>query len=136
MTHGCRKGRVKHFDSPASFSICAALTSNPANKADPRTLTACISFCRPALFSSLPHPIKTSHVFRPISTCHKLDKTSDQTMPHVKARCKHYPGSKVKRFPVPDDKVDWSKGWQQYHPVSYTAPSVLNKPVWADPDIG
>uniref|UniRef100_H3D1Z6 ADP-ribose pyrophosphatase, mitochondrial n=1 Tax=Tetraodon nigroviridis TaxID=99883 RepID=H3D1Z6_TETNG len=66
---------------------------------------------------------------------------SDQTMPslaapHVKARCQEYPGSKVKRLLVPDDKVGWSRRWPEYRPVGYTAPSVLNKPVWADPDIG
>lgn len=55
---------------------------------------------------------------------------------HVKSRCPQYPGSKVRRFPVPDDKVDWSQSWPQYSPVNYTDPSVLKKPVWADPEIG
>lgn len=55
---------------------------------------------------------------------------------HEKSRCVQYPGSIVKRFPVPDDKVDWSQSWPEYDPVCYTAPSVLKKPVWADPDIG
>uniref|UniRef100_A0A674BZJ5 Nudix (nucleoside diphosphate linked moiety X)-type motif 9 n=1 Tax=Salmo trutta TaxID=8032 RepID=A0A674BZJ5_SALTR len=40
------------------------------------------------------------------------------------------------QFPVPDDKVDWKTDWPQYSPVSYTATSVLIKPVWADQDIG
>lgn len=99
-------------------------------------------FCRPSLSCSLYHPFKNSHIIRPISaSCPKLYKTSDQATPssmapHVKARCPEYPGSKVKRFPVPDNKVDWSQRWPQYQPVSYTAPSVLTKPVWADPDIG
>ncbi|XP_028311989.1 ADP-ribose pyrophosphatase, mitochondrial isoform X2 [Gouania willdenowi] len=57
-------------------------------------------------------------------------------LPHVKARCPLYPGSKTQRLPVPDDKVDWNKSWPQYNPVNYTDPSVLKKPVWADPDIG
>lgn len=56
--------------------------------------------------------------------------------PHVKSRCPQYPGSTIKRFPVPDDKVDWNQSWPQYDPVSYTAPSVLKKPVWADPETG
>ncbi|KAG7459866.1 hypothetical protein MATL_G00215280 [Megalops atlanticus] len=56
--------------------------------------------------------------------------------PHTKARCPLYPGSEIHRFPVPDDKVKWETDWPQYKPVSYTAPSVLNKPVWADPEIG
>lgn len=55
---------------------------------------------------------------------------------HVKSRCPQYPGSKVRRFPVPDDKVDWSQSWPQYSPVNYTDQSVLKKPVWADPEIG
>ncbi|XP_051243223.1 ADP-ribose pyrophosphatase, mitochondrial isoform X2 [Dicentrarchus labrax] len=56
--------------------------------------------------------------------------------PHVQSRCPVYPGSKIKRFPVPDDKVHWSQDWPQYNPVSYTDPAVLRKPAWADPDIG
>ncbi|XP_056871211.1 ADP-ribose pyrophosphatase, mitochondrial isoform X1 [Takifugu flavidus] len=104
--------------------------------------SVCFSGIRPSLSCSLYHPFKNSHISRPISaSCPKLYKTSDQATPssmapHVKARCPEYPGSKVKRFPVPDNKVDWSQRWPQYQPVSYTAPSVLTKPVWADPDIG
>lgn len=56
--------------------------------------------------------------------------------PHTKSRCPQYPGSKVERFPVPDDKVDWSQNWLQYNPVSHTDPAVLKMPEWADPDIG
>lgn len=62
--------------------------------------------------------------------------TSSAAPLHVKSRCPEYPQSKVRRFPVPDDKVDWSQNWPQYSPVNYTAPSVLKKPVWADPEIG
>jgi hypothetical protein len=55
---------------------------------------------------------------------------------HVKARCIEYPGGGgVKRFPVPDDKVEWSVPFPEYAPVDYTAPSVLAQPVWADFDI-
>lgn len=56
--------------------------------------------------------------------------------PHSKARCPKYPGSETQQFPVPDDKVDWKTDWPQYSPVSYTATSVLIKPVCADQDIG
>ncbi|KAG7243704.1 hypothetical protein INR49_011261 [Caranx melampygus] len=52
------------------------------------------------------------------------------------ARCPQYPGSNIKRFPVPDDKVDWGQTWLQYKPVSHTDPSVTKKPAWADPDLG
>lgn len=55
---------------------------------------------------------------------------------HIKARCPLYPGSEIRRFPVPDDKLKWETPWADYKPVSYTAPSVLKKPPWADPDIG
>ncbi|KAK7167570.1 hypothetical protein R3I94_001839 [Phoxinus phoxinus] len=58
------------------------------------------------------------------------------TVAHIKARCPVYPGSDTSRFPVPDDKVDWKTDWPQYYPVNYTAPTVLKKPVWADPEIG
>lgn len=53
---------------------------------------------------------------------------------HIKARQAEYQG-KVKRFPVPDDKVPWSVTWGEYSPVDYTAEVVLKGPVWADPDI-
>ncbi|XP_061081300.1 ADP-ribose pyrophosphatase, mitochondrial isoform X1 [Conger conger] len=61
------------------------------------------------------------------------------TMPsvaHVKARCPLYPSSEIRRSPVPDDKLKWETRWADYKPVSYTAPSVLKNPSWADPDIG
>lgn len=58
-----------------------------------------------------------------------------KSMLHYKARDELYIGSKdVRRFPVPDDKVTWSTAWPEYKPVDYTAPPVLNRPVWADPD--
>ncbi|KAJ8402572.1 hypothetical protein AAFF_G00366550 [Aldrovandia affinis] len=56
--------------------------------------------------------------------------------PHIKSRCPMYPGSETHRFPVPDDKLKWETKWPEYKPVRYTAPSVLRKPDWADPDIG
>lgn len=55
---------------------------------------------------------------------------------HVKSRCAQYPGSKVNRFPVPNDKVEWSKNWLEYSPVNYTDPAVAKKPKWADPEVG
>jgi len=75
------------------------------------------------------------------SSCFNLYTTSVWTMPshaapHVKSRCPEYPGSKIKRFLVPDDKMGWSQSWPQYNPVSHTDPLVEKKPVWADPDIG
>lgn len=98
--------------------------------------------CRPAISCSSSHPFRTSQAIRPVSasSCN-LYTTSVRTMPssaepHVKSRCPQYPGSQVKRFPVPDDKVDWSQDWPQYNPVSYTDPSVVKKPAWADPEIG
>uniref|UniRef100_A0A8C7HHA4 Nudix (nucleoside diphosphate linked moiety X)-type motif 9 n=1 Tax=Oncorhynchus kisutch TaxID=8019 RepID=A0A8C7HHA4_ONCKI len=56
--------------------------------------------------------------------------TMPSSAPHSKARCPKYPGSETEQFPVPDDKVDWKTDWPQYSPVSYTATSVLIKPVW------
>jgi hypothetical protein len=53
---------------------------------------------------------------------------------HVKARKIEYQGG-IKRFPVPDDKVDWRAPFPEYNPVDYTAPSVLAQPYWADFDI-
>ncbi|KAA8584940.1 ADP-ribose pyrophosphatase, mitochondrial isoform X1 [Etheostoma spectabile] len=103
--------------------------------------TVCTPGVRSAISCSSYHPFRTSQAIRPISTsCCNLYTTSVETMPssaapHVKSRCVQYPGSKIQRFLVPDDKVDWSQNWPQYNPVSYTHPSVVNKPAWADPDI-
>ncbi|XP_006867834.1 PREDICTED: ADP-ribose pyrophosphatase, mitochondrial [Chrysochloris asiatica] len=54
---------------------------------------------------------------------------------HNKARTSPYPGSKVERSQVPNEKVAWLVEWQEYNPVEYTAVSVLAGPSWADPQI-
>ncbi|XP_028517955.1 transient receptor potential cation channel subfamily M member 2 isoform X2 [Exaiptasia diaphana] len=54
---------------------------------------------------------------------------------HHKARSSPYPGSTIKREDVPDNKVDWEVNFPGYKPVEYTAPVVLSKPPWADPDL-
>ncbi|XP_023369110.1 ADP-ribose pyrophosphatase, mitochondrial [Otolemur garnettii] len=54
---------------------------------------------------------------------------------HNKARTSPYPGSKVERSQVPNEKVGWLVEWQDYNPVEYTALSVLAGPRWADPQI-
>lgn len=41
----------------------------------------------------------------------------------------------VRRFPVSEDKVPWSKEYPEYQPVDYTAPRVVAQPAWADPDV-
>ncbi|XP_077940106.1 ADP-ribose pyrophosphatase, mitochondrial isoform X1 [Gasterosteus aculeatus] len=102
----------------------------------------CTHQVRSAISCFPSHPFGATGTIRPVRTsCFNLDTTSTWTMPssagpHIKARCALYPGSKIKRFLVPDDKVEWSQNWPQYNPVSYTDPSVEKKPVWADPDIG
>ena len=64
----------------------------------------------------------------------KMAATSTAACPlHYKARTEYQGG--VKRFPVSDDKVDWSVEWPEYSPVDYTAPPVAKGPVWADPEI-
>ncbi|XP_073330411.1 transient receptor potential cation channel subfamily M member 2 isoform X2 [Pagrus major] len=40
---------------------------------------------------------------------------------HVNARQFHYPGSKVTRFPVPDEKVPWEVGFSSYMPIYYAS---------------
>jgi ADP-ribose pyrophosphatase len=38
---------------------------------------------------------------------------------------------------VPDDKINWSVSWPEYATEvvnKYTAPVVVSKPVWADPE--
>ncbi len=72
-----------------------------------------------ALFGILSHQFKMASTTT--ASLHNLTKTE-------------YQGG-VKRFPVPDDKLDWSVEWPEYAPVDYTAPSVAKGPVWADPEI-
>ncbi|XP_037648962.1 ADP-ribose pyrophosphatase, mitochondrial isoform X1 [Sebastes umbrosus] len=99
--------------------------------------TVCSPGLRPAISCSSSHFIRTSQTIRPFGTsCCNLRTMPPSAAPHVKSRCPQYPGSKIKRFVVPDDKVGWSQNWPQYSPVSYTDPAVTKKPVWADPDIG
>ncbi|KAK2833695.1 hypothetical protein Q5P01_017584 [Channa striata] len=103
--------------------------------------TVCTAGFRPAISCSSTPPLRTDHTIRPpTSSFCSISSTGVWTMSllaahHVKSRCVLYPGSDVKRFPVPDDKVDWNQIWPQYDPVSYTAPIVKKMPEWADPDI-
>lgn len=56
---------------------------------------------------------------------------------HVKCRNSVYPRSNelVKRFSVPDEKVQWGEKWEEYSPVNFTATFIKHQE-WADPDIG
>ncbi|XP_042545366.1 ADP-ribose pyrophosphatase, mitochondrial-like [Dipodomys spectabilis] len=55
---------------------------------------------------------------------------------HRNARMSPYPGSKVVRCHVPNEKVSWLVEWREYNPVEYTASLVLARPQWADPQLG
>ncbi|EDQ85552.1 uncharacterized protein MONBRDRAFT_29245 [Monosiga brevicollis MX1] len=44
-----------------------------------------------------------------------------------------YPGSKMQRFAVAPEQVDWSMSLPGYNPIEYTHPSVAKGPEWADP---
>ena len=53
-------------------------------------------------------------------------------------KCRHpnsYPGEKVERFQVPENKVPWTVEFPEYKPIEFTSQKVLDKPIWADPDI-
>ena len=54
---------------------------------------------------------------------------------HTKACSLEYPGTTVKRFPVPPEFVDWKAAFPAYKPVDYTSEKVLGLPPWADPEI-
>ena len=54
---------------------------------------------------------------------------------HIKARTPEYSGTHVKRFPVPDEFVDWKMSNPDYKPVDYTADKIINKPPYADPEV-
>ncbi|XP_028670694.2 ADP-ribose pyrophosphatase, mitochondrial [Erpetoichthys calabaricus] len=62
--------------------------------------------------------------------------TCAMSPPHVKARCPVYPGSDIRRFPVPDEKVNWKVAFVDYKPIPHTDETVKKRPVWADPEIG
>ncbi|KAG2463500.1 TBX6 factor, partial [Polypterus senegalus] len=62
--------------------------------------------------------------------------TCAMSPPHVKARCPVYPGSDIRRFPVPDEKVSWKVEFVDYKPIPHTDETVKKRPVWADPEIG
>ncbi|XP_036945733.1 ADP-ribose pyrophosphatase, mitochondrial isoform X1 [Acanthopagrus latus] len=98
--------------------------------------TFCTSRVRPGVACSASHLFSQTIRSISIGCCNLHATMPSSAAPHVKSRCPQYPGSKIKRFAVPDDKVDWSQNWPQYSPVSYTDESVLKNPVWADPEIG
>jgi hypothetical protein len=54
---------------------------------------------------------------------------------HTKARGPDYSGTSVKKCQVPDEFVKWSVAYDDYKPTEYTSEIVLEKPIWADPDI-
>ncbi|XP_030829332.1 transient receptor potential cation channel subfamily M member-like 2 isoform X2 [Strongylocentrotus purpuratus] len=56
-------------------------------------------------------------------------------MIHKKSRASPYPGTAMRRFPVPDDKVPWETAFPLYTPVRYTHRSVEKGPHWADIDL-
>ncbi|XP_053733768.1 transient receptor potential cation channel subfamily M member 2-like [Synchiropus splendidus] len=44
----------------------------------------------------------------------------DSAIVHVKARQLHYPNSKMRRFPVPEEKVPWEVSFSSYMPTDFT----------------
>lgn len=56
-------------------------------------------------------------------------------MMHTKALTLVYPGTDVKRFPVPSEFVDWKVPFPEYKPVDYTSEKILQRPPYADPEI-
>ncbi|KAK3785345.1 hypothetical protein RRG08_045570 [Elysia crispata] len=61
------------------------------------------------------------------------DPSSEMKL-HNKARCQVYPRSDKQRYPVPDEKVQWSVPFPEYAPLDFTSNSVLQMPPWADID--
>ncbi|XP_068949818.1 ADP-ribose pyrophosphatase, mitochondrial isoform X3 [Petaurus breviceps papuanus] len=76
----------------------------------------------------------SSHLFHQSPVIMSASNGADENS-HNKARTSPYPGSKVERSQVPNEKVGWLVEWQEYNPVEYTAVSVLAGPMWADPQI-
>jgi len=60
-----------------------------------------------------------------------------QTQLHFKARGPTYPQASedVKKFAVPDTHVLWNVDYPEYQPLCYNSLRVVEKPVWADPDV-
>lgn len=42
---------------------------------------------------------------------------------------------KQARFPVPDDRIQWTVPYPEYDPDDFTMPHILKGPAWADPNI-
>ncbi|KAM7357771.1 putative nudix hydrolase 6 isoform 2-T2 [Cochliomyia hominivorax] len=65
-----------------------------------------------------------------------MPKASSLTGAILNRTCRNniYPKSNVKRFPVPDECVQWCTSLNEYLPPIYTAPHITSQ-TWADPDI-
>lgn len=65
-----------------------------------------------------------------------MSKTASVAATILNRTCRNnvYPKSEVKRFPVPDQYVQWSVPFKDYSPTTYTAPHIASQ-IWADPDI-
>lgn len=74
-------------------------------------------------------------VFISLTIFATMSRPSLAAIKHVKCRGGLYTRSSVPRFPVPDNKVDWSIKYDEYEPQRYSAASLQGKP-WADPEIG
>jgi len=55
-------------------------------------------------------------------------------MVHLKCRSNYYPFGGIKRLVFADNLVPWNAAFNDYNPVEYNSPSLLNKP-WSDPHI-
>lgn len=66
---------------------------------------------------------------------HSTKSSQCHSMMHTKALTSVYPGTDVKRFPVPPEFVDWKVPFPEYKPVDYTSGHILQRPPYADPEI-
>ncbi|XP_021574503.1 ADP-ribose pyrophosphatase, mitochondrial isoform X2 [Carlito syrichta] len=105
----------------AAVSLSVALASVTVRPAGRRRIPACSSS-----FSSSWFHLDTNSM---------SGSNGSKENSHNKARTSPYPGSKVERSQVPNEKVGWLVEWRDYNPVEYTAVSVLAGPQWADPQI-
>ncbi|XP_065359982.1 ADP-ribose pyrophosphatase, mitochondrial [Calliphora vicina] len=65
-----------------------------------------------------------------------MSKAASLTGTILNRTCRNnvYPKSDVKRFPVPNEYIQWCVPYAEYAPPTYTAPHISSQ-VWADPDI-
>ena len=79
--------------------------------------------------------LKNTELFAILILCSLVKSSQCHSRMHTEALTLVYPGTDVKRFPVPSEFVDWKVPFPEYKPVDYTSEHILKRPPYADPEI-